>query len=218
MSQTIRHELSNGDEGEAVLLSELFQLGTPHHLSIVIEDFTDDTGRIEVGQPSEIDARFGLTDSLQHPTWPATQRKDMAGPPQIFGRRCGINSNVDGLPTVPGGDPRRNAEPFRPVYAYGECRSVGLCILVGHLLQTQRTASFGREGETNEPPAVLGHEIDGVGGHALGCTDQVALVFSILVVRHDDQTALTNIFYSFFDCSKWHKNLFESADVLLAIG
>jgi hypothetical protein len=52
VSQTIRHELSNGDEGEAMLLSEFFQLWAPHHLPIVIEDFTDDTGRIEVGQPS----------------------------------------------------------------------------------------------------------------------------------------------------------------------
>ena len=57
----------------------------------------------------------------------------------------------------------------------------------------------GREGQTNEPPGMCGHEIDGFRGHGFGSDDQVALVFPVFIVYQDHEFPGTNVFKGFVD-------------------
>jgi hypothetical protein len=47
--------------------------------------------------------------------------------------------------------------------------------------------------------AVLGHEVDGIGGDLFGGHGEVAFVFAVLVVDEDDHAALADLFDGFFD-------------------
>jgi hypothetical protein len=74
--------------------------------------------------------------------------------------------------------------------SHRERRAVGLGVLVRHLGQAQLTTPLRRQREADESPAVLRHEVDGVGRHAFRRTHQVSLVLPVLVVRHDHEATL----------------------------
>ena len=59
--------------------------------------------------------------------------------------------------------------------------------------------AIGRQRETDEPPAVLGHEIDGVGGGHLRRDHQVALVLALLGIDQNEHAAVPRVLDHFLD-------------------
>jgi hypothetical protein len=94
-SQPIRYQLRHSDEREPMLAGDLLQLRAPRHGSIGVQNLTDDPGRVQARQPSEVDTRLGLPYALKHAARARAQRKDMTGPPQIGGHGGGIYGDVD---------------------------------------------------------------------------------------------------------------------------
>src|SRR6266851_3304907 len=68
-----------------------------------------------------------------------------------------------------------------------------------HEREVKLVAALLGERQADQPTAVLGHEVDGVGRDFLGGHGEVAFVFAVLVVNQDDHAALANLFDGFFD-------------------
>ena len=64
------------------------------------------------------------------------------------------------------------------------------------------SARSGGDGEADEPPAVEGHEVDGLRGHELGRHGEVALVLAVLVVADDDHPAGLDLLQRLLDRGK----------------
>jgi hypothetical protein len=67
----------------------------------------------------------------------------------------------------------------------GEGRAEQGGIVLGYGGQAQRLCLLFRQGKAYQAPAVVGHEIDGLGGHVVGSESQVPFVLPILVVDQD---------------------------------
>ena len=111
----------------------------------------------------------------------------MPGRDEIIGLGARVDRDLDGEGALARGD--SGADPGTGVDADRECRAVGRAVVVGHHGQPQGLDPILGQGETDEPPAVAGHEVDGLGRDQIRGQGQVALVLAILVVDHDDQLA-----------------------------
>ena len=65
------------------------------------------------------------------------------------------------------------------------------------------------EGEADQAAAVLGHEVDDLGGDLLGGDGEVAFVLAVLVVDDDDHAAGAEILNGFGDRRKGHDLNFQ---------
>ena len=60
-------------------------------------------------------------------------------------------------------------------------------------MQVERLAAIRTQGETNQPPAMLGHEIDDFRSDVLGRDGEIAFVLAILVVYNDQHPACAKV-------------------------
>src|SRR5687767_8585421 len=61
----VADEVGDGDHHQAVLPAELRELGHARHRAVLVHDFAEDGGRVEAGDPREVDRRLRLPRSLQ---------------------------------------------------------------------------------------------------------------------------------------------------------
>ena len=60
---------------QTVQLRERHQIGQPRHGAVVVHDLADHAGRIEPGEPRDIDRRFGVACADQRAAMARDQRK-----------------------------------------------------------------------------------------------------------------------------------------------
>ena len=77
------------------------------------------------------------------------------------------------------------------------CRRASLWL--HHRRQVELVEPARRERQADEAAAVLGHEVDRLGGDELGGHGQVALVLAVLVVADDDHAARTQVLERLLD-------------------
>jgi hypothetical protein len=80
----------------------------------------------------------------------------------------------------------------------GEGGRMGGLIVADHHRQAQTLAVLLAQGQADETAPVLGHEVHGLRGHAIGRHQQIALVLAILVVHDHDHPPLTELFDDLF--------------------
>src|ERR1700736_5873184 len=68
----------------------------------------------------------------------------------------------------------------------------------------QRVAAFGSQRQTDQPAAMGGHEVDGLGRDALGGHGEVALIFAVLIVHHHQDAPGAHLLDSLGNGGKWH--------------
>ena len=68
-------------------------------------------------------------------------------------------------------------------------------VLLGHGEEAQVVGALLSDGEADEAVAVAGHEVDGFRCDVLGGQSEVALVFAVLVVDHNDHATGLDIGY-----------------------
>ena len=171
--------------------------GQPGHMAIGLEDFAQDAGGLEAGEPGEIDAGFGMARAAQNAAIPGAQREDVAGLDEIVRRGLGVHEELDGARAVRGADAGGHA--FGGVHGYGEIRAITFPIFQDHALQAELGGAFFGDGRANQAATVGGHEIHGGGGYFLGGHYQIALVFAVSVVRDDDHAAGADFLDGVFD-------------------
>jgi hypothetical protein len=191
--EAIRDQLSNRHKREPMLMGDFLQLRTAGHRAISIENLADDAGRIESRESGEIHACFGLAYPLENTAGPRPERKDVAGATKIRGDRGRIDGDVYGGGAIAGGDTGGDAEAPLRVDADGECGRQLLGIPLGHLRQAELVAALTGERQTDEAPAVEGHEVDHFRRGKLGGADEIPLVLTILIIGHDDDFAVPQV-------------------------
>ena len=108
----------------------------------------------------------------------------------------------DGARPVCGGD--AGGDAARGFDGDGEGCAEGRGVVVHHQRQAELPEPVVGEGQADEAPAVGGHEVDGLGGHAIGGHAEVALVLAVLVVDEDDHLAGTEVVEDLGDWRQWH--------------
>ena len=191
VAQPVGDQVGNGGDLQPMTLGEGDEIGQPGHGAVVVHDLADDAGGVETGQPREIDGGLGMAGAHQHAAFLGDQREHVAWSHDvaiILGR---IDGDGDGVGAVMSGDAGR--DPFPRLDRHGEGGRVPRPVGARHQLEMELLGPLGRERQTDQPAAVLGHEVDGVGRRHLGRDDEVALVLALLGIDQDEHAAVARI-------------------------
>ena len=167
------------------------QVGQPRHGAVVVHDLADDAGRIKPGKAREIDGRLGMAGADQHAAVLGDQREHMARGHDVAIVLGRIDGDGDGVGAVMRRDAGR--DPFPRLDRHGEGGGVARAVRARHQFEMKLLGALRRQREADQPAAVLGHEVDGVGRRHLRRDDEVALVLALLGVDQDEHAAVARI-------------------------
>ena len=184
-------EVGDGAELDAVLLGEQLQIRAARHGAVFVEDLDDDGRRLVTGQPGQIATGLGVAGTGQHATVLCHQREDVAGLHQIGGLGVRCDSRLHGDGAVGGGD--AGGYPFGRFDGHGEGGGELGIVAIDHQRQRQLLATIPGQGQTDEPPAVTGHEVDIFRADTGGGHDEVPFVLPVFVIHQDHHLASLDI-------------------------
>jgi hypothetical protein len=179
----IADQVRDRRDRQAVLARELLEVRQARHAAVLVHDLADDAGGREAGEAGHVDDALGLPGAHEHAAVPRAEREHVAGRHDVVRARRPANRGadrrgaVDRRDAVPDAVPRVDRDRERGA----ERRAV----LADHHRQPELVAAVLGERQTDEPAPVGGHEVDVLGGDALGRDAEVALVLAILVVHED---------------------------------
>ena len=175
---------------------EFDELGRAHHGAVVGHDFAAQAAGREAREPAEVDRGLGVAVAHEHAALLGAKREHVAGPTEVFGTRVGIERGERRAGALEGGDARRRVDV---VDAHREGGLVVVGVLRDHRGEAEPVAQVARHGHADEAPAVDGHEVDVVGRGEFARADEVAFVFSVLVVGDEDDLAGAKVFERLFN-------------------
>ena len=182
-------QIGDRDHQQPVLLRELRQLRHARHRAVFVHDFADDAGRIQPGDPRQIDRRFGLAGAHQHAAG-ARRAAETCGPAARDRPACvagSIAASTVAARSAAEMPVRRRAAS--PRSARRTPVSNRERVLRHHQRNLELVEPLRRHRQADQPAAVARHEVDRLRRHLLGRDRQVAFVLAILVVDDDDHPA-----------------------------
>ena len=99
----------------------------------------------------------------------------------------GIDGGADGVGAVGGGD--AGGDAFASFDGLSERRAEARGVLLRHRKEAEVVCALFCERQADKTATVAGHEVDGLGRDVLGSKGQVAFVFAVFIVDHDDHAA-----------------------------
>ena len=171
-------------------LGEGHDLGEPGHRAVGIGQFAQDAVGRQPRKAHEIHAGFGVPGALAHAAGSRAQGEHVAGVVQVAGDGIVGDGCADGLHAVGGGD--AGGDALGGLNGNGEGRAVLACVVCDHLRQVELADLVFRQAEADDAAAFAdeqGHLLVGDGG---GGEDDVAFVFSVLVVHDKDAPAFAD--------------------------
>src|SRR6202034_3697382 len=194
-------ELGHGEHLHRVHAAEFDQVGHARHAAIVFHDFADDSGGDHARQPRQIDGSFRLACAHQHSPLARAKREDVSGTRQVGrpGRR--IDRDLNGAGAIVGGDAGRHAgaRVDRLTEGSAELRS----IFRGHGTDVEMFEALFGHGQAYQAASELGHKVDGLGRDLLGGQGEVAFVFAVFVVDHNDHAAGADFLNRIGNVGEW---------------
>ncbi len=124
----------------------------------------------------------------------------MAGPCQVAGLGLRIDRHMNRRGPVRSRDTGRNV--FPRIDRDGEGRAEGGGILHRLLREMEFFNSLRRQGETDQPAGMPGHEVDSRRRDMLSSHDEIAFVLTIFVIDKDDELSALDIPNGVFDAVK----------------
>ena len=183
-------QIGDRDHQQLVLPGEPRQLRHARHRAVLVHDFADDAGRIETGNPREIDRRLGLPGPHQHAAVARLEREDMAGPCQIRRPGARIDRRQDRRCPIGGGNPgARHALRFD---GDDERRLELRGVLRDHLRQIELISRSSVSGTQISPRPCVAMKLIASGVMCSRGDRQVAFVFAVFVVDDDDHLAVAD--------------------------
>ena len=189
--QAVADQVLDGADLEAVPLGEGDEVRHARHGAVVVHDLADDAGRVETGQPRQVDARLRVAGADQHAALARDQREHVAGRDDVVVVLGGVDGGGDGAGAVVRGD--AGGDAFARLDRDREGRAVARLVLARHVLEAQLVGALLGQRQADQAAPVLGHEVDGVGRRHLRGDDQVALVLAVLGVDQDDHAAVAQV-------------------------
>ena len=187
VAQPVRDQIGDLGDLEAVALGEGDQIRQARHGAVVVHDLADHAGRVEPGEPRDVDRRLGVAGAHQHAAVARHQREDVAGRGQIGAGRAGVDRHLDGARPVG----RRDAggDALARLDAHGERGRQARFVALRHQRQAELLDPLAGQRQADQAAAVLGHEVDLLGVAVLGRDHEVAFVLAALVVDQDEHLA-----------------------------
>ena len=168
------------------------------HCAVGIEDFDQTRHRLESGQASQVNSGFGVSGARQDSAVLCVERIDMSGASEPFGASVGIGQGANGRRTVVCRD--TGGASFEQVHGYGEGRAEHRCIGLDLVLQLQLATAFLGDRRAKHAASELKHVVDFLGSNEFCGRNQVAFVFSVLVIDDNNEfpgfEVLKGFFYS----------------------
>ena len=100
----IGDEVGDRDDLEAMLAGEGDDLRPALDRAVVIDELADDAGRMQAGEPGEIDRRLGMARAHQDAARFGDERKHMAGAHEVGGMHIAVGQGVHGGAALLGRD------------------------------------------------------------------------------------------------------------------
>ena len=201
-------EIGDGDDLEPVLFREDLQVGHSRHGAVILHDLADDAAGLEPSQPREIHGALRLAGAHQDTALAGEDGEYVPRAHDVSGLHVVCDGRADRRGTVVGRDACRDAAPR--LDGDGEGRLEARLVVIDHEVEVQLLRQLLVEGEADEAPAVLGHEIDGFGGDELRGHEEIALVFTVLVVDEDDHLAVFDIIDCVWNGADCHDYTFKA--------
>ena len=178
------------------MLSDFPQIAQTGHRTVFVHDLDQRAAGSQSGHPRQVDHRFGMTRTAEHPFVTRPERENMPRTAQI-GR---LGGRIDQRPhrsrTV-GRSHAGRTTVSEQIDRHRERRTEQRRIVGNLHLQIQfPTAVFGQR-SAQHAAAVVKHEIDDLRGDLFAGDDKIAFVLPILVIDHDDDFARADIFDRF---------------------
>ena len=187
----IGDEVGDRDDLQSVLGAEADQVRQPRHRSVLVHGLAENAGRVEPGEPGEIDGGLGVTGALEHPAFAVPQRKDVSGSGEVLWRGARLHDRPDRGRPIRRRDPR--ADPATGVHRHGECRVALIGVVGDHQRDLELVESIPHDRHADHAARMPNDERDRLGRHLLRRHDQIALVLSIRVVDDDHDPACTDV-------------------------
>ncbi len=178
-------------------LRKRHQVRQARHGSVVIHHFTDNAGRIQPGEPRDIDGRLGMSGALKDAAVLRHQREHVPRRHDILGALRRIDRDRDGPRSIRCGDP--GGHPVPRLDGDGKCRLIGRLVILNHQLQADMVDPFAGHGEANQPTAEFGHEVDRLRRRHLAGDHEIAFVLAAFIIDQDHHAAITDIFDHILD-------------------
>src|SRR5690349_20523440 len=155
--QSMGNELRNRDEREIVFFRELLELGTTRSGAVFIQDFTDDSRRIESCEAREINSRFCVTNALQNSTVARAEWRNVAGSTKVGGNRSRIYCNTNSLCAVLCADSGRHAKTRGCIDADSERSALFFGVVLAHLRKLKLIGALACKRKADPSAPVLEH-------------------------------------------------------------
>ena len=159
-------QIGDRDHLQAVPLAVRDEVGNARHRPVLVHDLADHAGRIEPGEPREVDGRLGLTGPLEDAAGLGLEREHVPRLDQITRCRVGVDRDLNRLGAISGGDARGDA--LGRLDRDRERRLERRFVLGSHQVQVKLVAALRSEREADQPATVGRHEVDRLGSHELG--------------------------------------------------
>jgi hypothetical protein len=187
--EAIGDQVADRADLEPVQLGEGDEVVQPRHGAVLAHDLADHSGRIETGEPGDIDSGLGMTGTHQHPALPRHQRKHMARRDNMVRALGRVDRDGDGAGAIGRGNAGGHA--LLGFDRNGEGSLVAGAILARHQWQAELVDARLAERQANQTAAVLGHEVDRVRRRHLRRNDEIPLIFPVFVVDEDEHAAVS---------------------------
>ncbi len=180
-------QFGNRNGFQSVGLSKCGNFTPAHHRTVLVHQFRDHADGRQVDKAAQIDGSLGMARTHQHTTFLGNQRKDVAGPYEIAGPgiwigkgpagRCALFCGYSGCRVMAVIDRHRKGGGMR-------------CVVFGHHRRKVQPLGVGKGHRcADNAGGVADDERHFLGGAVNGGDDQVALVFSVIVIGDDNDFA-----------------------------
>ena len=200
--EAVADQVGDGAHLQVVFLTEEFELGPAHHLSVFADDFAADADGFETGESAEIDDGFGVTGADEDTAGFGAEGDHVAGAGEILGLGVGIDEDLNGGGAVEGADAGGGAVEGIDHLGHGGAVAGG--VQLGHHGDLELGEAFFAGGDERYAAAELDHEVDGGGGAFVGGDDEIAFVFSVFIIDDDDHSSVLQFFENVGDGAEWH--------------
>ncbi len=181
-------ERGDRQDAQAVLVRERDQVRQAGHLAVVAHDLADDGDGLEAGKPRQVDGGLGVAGAAQDAAGDGLQREHVAGADEVARRRLVVGQQLHGAGAVEGAD--AGGDAFAGVHGDGEGGAVAVALVQRHhAAETEPAEPAFFHRHADQAAAVGGHEVDDLGRGLFAGGDEVAFVFAVLVVHHQQHLA-----------------------------
>ena len=166
-------------------------------MAIIVHNLAADAHGLQSCQLAQINSGFGVTGAHQYTALACAQREDMSRTSEIARLCTGLSAFFHGICALVS---RNTGGSVNMVNRNRE----GCFVIVGvvryHSTELQLIHNLAVCRHANKSACFLSHKVNSLGSAQLGCHNQVAFVFAVLVIGYQYHLTCFNRSDSFFNC------------------